>query len=126
MGQRMRSGAPRRTSRSGTTPITAAARVDLGDKQTCCILGMPRQCLGAQSAQVTTSGVNSDRHMTLLATWLVRSLGHALLASLVVPVVLVFLGVVSRQFWLIYIGLGIGPFVFAWRLTKASAPSPTG
>ena len=86
---------------------------------------MPHLCPDAQSGPVTTSGVNSDRHLTLLATWLVRTLGRALLASLVVPVVLVFLGVVSRQFWLIYVGLGSGPLVFAWFLTKASAPSPT-
>jgi len=68
---------------------------------------------------------NVDLHMTELATWMVRTFGRALMASLVIPAVLAVVGVFADLPGLVVIGLVIGPFIFAWRLMDAAAPFPT-
>ena len=65
-----------------------------------------------------------DLHLTLLATWLVRTVGSALMWSLLVPFVLAVGAVVSGSVELLWLSLVVGPFVFAALLSRARAPLP--
>lgn len=67
---------------------------------------------------------NVDLHLTVLAEWMVRTVGRALLLSLVVPVVIAVVGVFANSAGMVALGIAIGPLIFAYVLWNATAPLP--
>jgi hypothetical protein len=65
-----------------------------------------------------------DLHMTALFTWLVRTVGKALMFSMLLPLVVYVIAMMMGQFELVWFGVVAAPFVFAWRLMGAEAPFP--
>lgn len=65
-----------------------------------------------------------DIHMTVLATWLVHTVGSAFLWAAVLPLLLGVAGAISNAAVLFVAAAVSGPFVFAWRLINARAPMP--
>ncbi len=67
---------------------------------------------------------NVDLHLSQLATWLVRTVGSALLWATFIPLVLgaIVLGVKAPE--MLWLAIISGPLVFGWRLAAAEAPMP--
>lgn len=69
---------------------------------------------------------NVDLHLTLLFGWLVRTVGLALMWSIVVLFVIVGAALLIDEPGLAWVAVAVGPVVFAWALMGAQAPMPSG
>lgn len=69
---------------------------------------------------MTNSEALDDK--TLVAAWVLRTLGRALLVALVLPIICVAAALVTGMIALAWVSAAVGPVAFAWQLATASAP----
>lgn len=71
-----------------------------------------------------TGTENLDLHLTPLFGWLLRTVGDALMWSMLIPIAIGVVAAFAGQPDLIWLAVAIGPLVFASQLSKAQAPMP--
>lgn len=70
------------------------------------------------------TGDNIDLHLTQLATWLVRTIGRAIMWAVLGSVAIAIAGGILNPVLGWTLGGLAGPVLFAWRLMDAAAPFP--
>lgn len=79
---------------------------------------------GGYAQRMIDNGVNTDIHLSQVATWAMNTLGRAFVLSVMVAVVVGGVGALGGTPFLVYLAAVLSPLVFGVTLWFSSAPLP--